>query len=370
MSALAERLRGAWQGRVSGCMLGKAVEALSMASGREALTSYLDAANALPLRDYIPVAADPPPLLLEATCRGRLQASVPDDDINYSVLALELLERHGEALTTEDVARAWLTRLPVGMTFTAERDAYRTLVNRAHDWFPMGAPAGFDVTECADNEHSDWIGAQIRADVYGWVVPGEPARAAHLAATDAALSHRGDGIHGAVLVAAWGAAIPAAPSLEAALEEAAACVPADSGAGEAIRLGRETAAAGRDASTIHARYADLPPVHTNNNLALVVWALLSYPDDFGAAIGEVVAAGWDTDCNGATVGALWALQGRPVPDAWTAPWRGRVGVTLAGCGELALDELVARTVDVVEALSAGPGSGIQQAPRARPRDGD
>ena len=83
----------------------------------------------------------------------------------------------------------------------------------------------------------------------------------------------------------------------------------------------------------------------------MVWALLSHPDDFSAAIGDVVAAGWDTDCNGATVGALWALQGKPIDEAWTKPWQGRVQVSLAGQGELALETLVTRTVRVAEAIS-------------------
>ncbi|MEE8558710.1 MAG: ADP-ribosylglycohydrolase family protein, partial [Myxococcota bacterium] len=94
------------------------------------------------------------------------------------------------------------------------------------------------------------------------------------------------------------------------------------------------------------------PVHTINNLALVVWALLTHPEDFGSAVGDVVAAGLDTDCNGATVGGLWGLQGKPIPDAWTVPWRGRVAVTLAGLGELELDDLVARTVTVAERIAA------------------
>ena len=101
-------------------------------------------------------------------------------------------------------------------------------------------------------------------------------------------------------------------------------------------------------------------MHTLNNLALVVWALLSAEDDFSAAIGEAVAAGWDTDCNGATVGGLFGLTGRPIPAHWTKPWAGRVGVSLAGLHELSLDSLVARTMDVSRQLadSAPPGQGI------------
>ncbi len=347
---LEQRLRGAWQGRVSGCMLGKAVEVYSMTRGQEALTQYLTSAGALPLRDYIPLIDDAPDQIFAPSCRGQFAASAADDDINYSLLALELLEAHGRALRTEDVARAWLNRLPAGMTYTAERSAYRTLLSEGAEWFAGGAEPGFDLYRCSDNPYNEWIGAQIRADVYGWVAPGDPELAGHLARVDAELSHRGDGVDGAVLVAAWGAAIPVSSNLEAALDQASAQINPAGGVSRAIALGRESAAAGDGPERIHRHYADLSPVHTLNNLALVVWALLRHPNDFGAALGDVVAAGWDTDCNGATVGALWALQGKSVPEAWTRPWRDRVGVSLAGQDQLLLDELVGRTAAVARSL--------------------
>jgi len=66
--------------------------------------------------------------------------------------------------------------------------------------------------------------------------------------------------------------------------------------------------------------------------------------------GPAVAAGLDTDCNGATVGALWALQGGDIPERWTKPWNARVGLSLAGHHEIALDDLTARTVAVAQRL--------------------
>ncbi len=346
---LRDRIRGAWQGRISGCQLGKPVEALSIAQGFDALAAYLERAEALPLRDYVPLIEGTLVAQQPASCRGRITRSEPDDDINYTVLALMLLEEHGLKLETEDVARAWIRYLPAGAVFTAERAAYVTLLNRAHEYFAIGAPAGFDVSECADNPYDDWIGAQIRADLYGWVCPGRPALAADLARRDASLSHRGDGIHGAVFVAALGAAIPDAVSLETALEVALGEIPSDSGAAAAVELG--CAQAGRDegAAVIRTHYEGLSPVHTLNNLSLVVWALLG-SEDFATVVGNVVAAGLDTDCNGATAGALWGLQNGPVPAAWTRPWQGKVAVTLAGHCELLLDSLVDRTVAVAEEL--------------------
>ncbi len=354
MSALTvdpTRIRNAWAGRISGCQLGKPVELLSMRQGRDALLSYLRDADALPLRDYVPLVAG---TLVEKTgrgsCRGEFSRSEPDDDINYTVLALTLLEKHGLDLSTEDVGRAWLTLLPAGVTWTAERAAYLTMLERGNDAFGVGAPPGFDLSECAQNAYNDWIGAQIRADMYGWVCPGRPTLAADLARRDAALSHTGDGVHGAAFVAALGAAIPAASSLDDAVDAASAEVPDGTEAMSAITFARSLAGVPDAVDQVHQRYGDLSPVHTVNNLAIVVWSLLTYEDDYSAAIGEAVAAGWDTDCNGATVGGLWGLTGRPIPDHWTSPWRGRVAVTLAGIGELDLEDLVARTVAVAETL--------------------
>ena len=54
-----------------------------------------------------------------------------------------------------------------------------------------------------------------------------------------------------------------------------------------------------------------------------------------------------------SVGGLFGLTGKPIPDHWTAPWNERVGVSLAGESELSLGELVARTVAVADSIGAG-----------------
>ena len=214
-----DRIRSAWQGRVSGCILGKPVEVLSFQEGREGVESYLRQGHAWPLRDYVPLV-EGTPLRNDASacCRGQFSRAEPDDDINYTVLALLMLEEHGENFDTPDVARSWLTLLPAGTTWTAERAAYRTLLDKMDDEFVNGAEPGFDLSECSDNDCNEWIGAQIRADVYGWVCPGRPGLAADLAQKDAALSHRGEGINGARFDAALGAAIPAADTIDTAVE--------------------------------------------------------------------------------------------------------------------------------------------------------
>ena len=150
-----ERIRGAWIGRISGCLLGKPVEVLSFREGREGLESYLRRAGASPLRDYVPLVEGT--LVAElgnASCRGHISRAEPDDDINYTVLALLLLEDRGTDLSTEDVARAWLRLLPAGTTWTAEREAYRILLDNMSDEFVNDAPPGFDLALCSENRSS------------------------------------------------------------------------------------------------------------------------------------------------------------------------------------------------------------------------
>jgi hypothetical protein len=53
MEELKARMKRAWQGRVSGCMLGKAVEIFSMTQGQAMLTEYLTRAQALPHRCFV-----------------------------------------------------------------------------------------------------------------------------------------------------------------------------------------------------------------------------------------------------------------------------------------------------------------------------
>ena len=316
-----------------------------MREGFDTLHGYLERKGNLPLRDYVDFEEG---LDLDKNCcRGHLVRSEPDDDINYSTLALLMLEKHGVELTTSDVARTWMRLLPVASTYTAERAAYKILLEKGKEWYPETGDAGFDLAECSDNPYNDWIGAQIRADVYGWVCPGNPELAAILAETDAALSHREDGVYGAVFVAALGAALMKS-SPENALTQALTTIPSDSRAAEAVRLGKELAGQPEGDAQIRTRYEGMSPVHTVNNLAVVVWALYSHLDDFSAAIGEAVAAGWDTDCNGATVGGLWGLQGDAIPAHWTDPWQGRVGLSLAGFDEIHVSELIDRTVAIAD----------------------
>ncbi|GAA3211135.1 hypothetical protein GCM10020256_09700 [Streptomyces thermocoprophilus] len=216
---LADRILGGWLGRIAGNMLGKPVEQGEVWT-RDRIDRYLRQADALPLTDYLPEPPpghDGPPLRPEwrQCVRGRVDGSCRDDDIDYAILGLHLLETHGFGFSTEQVGDLWLLRLPYGQTFTAERAAYRNLANGLRP----------PVTATYDNPYQEWIGALIRADVHGWTSPGDPVRAAGPARRDAVLSHTGNGVYGAMWAAALIAAAFTAPAVRDALETALTVVP-------------------------------------------------------------------------------------------------------------------------------------------------
>jgi ADP-ribosylglycohydrolase len=334
---LQDRLLGAWLGRCAGCCLGKPVEGLS----RTAIRAYLTAAGAWPLRDFVALVAGWEERLHPCAAwaaRGRFDAMPRDDDTDWTLLNLSVLETVGREFTTEDLAGAWLRGLPFLQVYTAERAAYRNLVRG------LQPPA----TAQEDNPYREWIGALIRADAWAYVSPGDPAGAVDLALRDARLSHTGNGIAGEAWAAALIAAALTAPSARAALEVARTWVPVRSRFGAAQDLVLELRGAGCSweaaLDVIGARLGHYSWVHAVSNGAVIAAGLLWGEGDFAATVGLTVQGGWDTDSNGATAGSVaGALLGAAaVPERFVAPFGDRIRSAVWGFDGARLSEVARR----------------------------
>jgi len=338
-----ERIHGAWLGRCVGCTLGKPVEGYGWSRTR--IREYLTAAGAYPLRDYVPAwRPTPPGTRLHPECwwettLGNVAGMARDDDIDYTILALHVLETDGFDFGPADIGAAWLELIPYGQTYTAERAAYRNLV------CGLAPPR----TAVVDNPYREWIGAQIRADLWGYVCPGDPRRAARLACADASLSHTANGIYGEMWVAALLALAPVTDNVAAALGASLDHIPPRSRLAEALRGVLESFAAGADwdraVDAIEARHGHYGWLHTITNAAAVAAALLWGQCDFSRTIGLAVQAGLDTDCDGATAGSVFGLMhGRAaLPARWTDPLLDRVRSALTGYDDTPISALANRT---------------------------
>lgn len=340
-----DRVLGAWRGRAAGCVLGKPVEKIPRAGIRE----IAEATGNWPIRGWFTAVGLPPEVAARWPWNRRSAGNslaenitgIPeDDDLNFPLLGLALLERHGRDFTTDDVAHMWLSELPGGRVFTAERVAYRNLLTGLEP----------PLTATYRNPFREWIGALIRADVYGWVNPGDPAAAARMAWRDARLSHTANGVYGAMFAAAMCAAALVASSAEEAVAAGLSVVPERSRLAAALRHAVEVASREPDfervVDALHERHGDLHWVHTINNAALIAAALVHGRGDFTATIANAVAGGWDTDSAGATAGSVaGALAGdRGIPERWKM--EDRLSSSITGFDGIGLDELARRTLEV------------------------
>ncbi len=365
---LFDKMYGAWLGRCAGCALGKPVEGFmgerEGLSSKERIKTYLTAISPdeYPLRDYFPQHSPAEEQTGRVWCYPSTREDIAfmesDDDIRYTVLGQIVMQEKGRDFTTRDVAGAWIGRLPYGMVCTAETQAYRNLVNRYHFHMVHDKDSEIDWNWVAthQNPYREWIGAQIRADSWGYAAPGNPELAAEFAYRDARLSHVKNGIYGEMFVAAMISAAYVMDEPRAIVAAGLAEIPQTS------RLYSEM----QETLDICAKYGDDPaefeavieeiyallghyhPVHTNNNAALVAAALVLGGHDLDKVITIAVMGGWDTDCNGATAGSIAGamLGAKALPDKWIGRLNDTLNSQIIGYHLIAISECARRSVEI------------------------
>lgn len=344
--ALLDRVHGAWLGRIAGCMLGKPVEGWS----RDQIRKYLQFVGEYPLTNYVPPAPDNTPDDIErkpfvASSRGVWDHAIADDDTNYTVMGLKIMEEKGPDFTTADVGHAWLCNLPYHHVCTAEKQAYMNLVNCLPiDEVPMYL-----------NPYREWIGAQIRADFWGYCAPGWSEKAAEFAWRDAALSHVKNGIYGEMMCAAMISAALVTDDLHAIIHAGVGEIPAGSRAAETVAdclRWRDEYETWEEAfeKMLQTYYGKYNWVHTSNNLAIVLIALLFGWPDYEKIACISVMQGMDTDCNGATVGSIVgaALGAKRLPEKWIKPLDGRLDTGVQGFMQPRIEDLANRTMTQIK----------------------
>lgn len=326
-----ERLHGGLLGRICGCMLGKPFECRM----RDVIREMAEKDGQWPLKKYL---------------RPHPHGAIEDDDINYTVTGFAVLKQHGSAFTPFDVASFWLQHMPIGHTFTAERATYRNLTQC------ITPPA----SATHRNPYREWIGAQIRADYFGYANPGNPARAAEWAWRDASVSHIKNGIYGEMWVAAMLAAAYIEDDWTTIIRAGLAEIPAESRLTADIEKILAAHAAGRSyedvIQLIHTQWDERCKhhwCHANSNAQIVAVGLLWGEDDFEATITRAVMAAFDTDCNGATCGSLWGVKHgvRALPAKWTRPMRDTVHTGVAGYYKTKISVLAREMADVARTVS-------------------
>ncbi|RFA11829.1 hypothetical protein B7R22_17600 [Subtercola boreus] len=374
-TTLFDKLYGAWLGRCVGCALGKPVEAfmlhhngLSSWQRQKRFLTAIDESE-WPIDGYVPLHSPAETETGTTWGRGSSRETIrfmeTDDDIRYTVLGQLVLQNYGVDFTSANVARTWMERLPYNFMCTAETQAYRNIVLRwdqLRDQDPSfekvdpETTVDWEWTATHLNPYREWIGAQIRIDSYGYACPGDPARAAELAFADARISHTKNGIYGAMLCAAMIAAAFTASDAREVVAAGLAQIPTTSRLYQELQFTIELCDRydndfdnfEKIIEALYERLDHYNPTHAINNSAVCVAAVLLSQGDFATGIRFAVMAGWDTDCNGATVGSIvGAMTGAArAPEKWVAPLNDTLNSALAGYHPIAISECASRSLTI------------------------
>ena len=348
IEALRSRIKGAWYGRVCGCLLGKPVEGWRSWN----IKKYAESQGNWPLVRYLRKDSDTAKALGQwdgGTFIDTIGGIAPsDDDTNYTVTGVKLIDRRGKGFTPDDVAFEWLYNAGIWPYCTAERVAYRNLI------------AGIKPPESAmyHNPYREYIGAQIRGDYFGYINPGDPAAAADMAWRDASISHIKNGIYGEMFIAAALARAAVSSDIADVIEAGLGEVPEKSRLYHEVKDILDMYKAGKtsdDASAlIHSRYDEsvgFDWCYTVSNAMIVAAALLWGEKDYGRTVCWAVMQGFDTDCNGATAGSILGMMigDSGIPDEWTAPIGGQLRTDIGGYQLVSVDQMAEKTIEHIKA---------------------
>ena len=242
---------------------------------------------------------------------------VPDDDITGTFTFIRALEDSGHYADTtpQDFAQAWLNYIAEnrtilwwgGLGVSTEHTAYLRL--RDGIQAPESGSSALNGQVVAEQ-----IGAQIFIEGCGLVAPGRPEFAAQLARAAGSVSHDGEAIYGAQVVAAMVAAAFTEKNLDRLLDIGVSVIPQDC---LIAQIHRDVRAWSREDRDWHRTYERIAAkygydkfggnCHIAPNHAIMVMAWAYAEGSFRRAQAIINTAGWDTDCNAANVGSIMGL---------------------------------------------------------------
>lgn len=243
---------------------------------------------------------------------------VADDDISGTLTFIRALEDSGLYRDTpaEFFGDNWLNYIVEDKTIlwwggtglSTEHTAFLRLKQGVKS--PASGSIAFNGQTVAEQ-----IGAQIFIDAFGMVAPGKPGLAAELARKSARVSHDGEAVHAAVVVAGMVSAAFVEKRMNKLLDIGLGLIPADCLIAQVHRdvraWCRKDGDWRRTFDRIESKYSDQiygGGCHVIPNHAIMVMAWSYAPDDFYESQRIINTAGWDTDCNAANVGSVMGIK--------------------------------------------------------------
>ncbi len=265
---------------------------------------------------------------------GKPPLVTTDDDITGTFTFLRALDDYGNSpdISPAQVGQSWLNYLIEERTIlwwggignSTEHTAYLRLKNG------IKAPESGSIA-LNGRLVAEQIGAQIFIDGWAMVAPGNPELAADLARRAASVSHDGEALYAAQVLAAMEAQAFVESDINKLLDVGVSFIPKDSVIYRMIADIRGWHAAEPDWHRGRARLAGVynyenygGACHMVPNHGLIILGLLYGDSDFNKSMLVVNTAGWDTDCNSGNLGCLLGIKDGLATFDHGNDWRGPV----------------------------------------------
>ncbi len=242
------------------------------------------------------------------------EGGIPNDDLEMQLIWLEAMEKEGFDLDAQKLAEYWLNHIfynwdEYGLNKTNLKKGLRPPVSGVfNNWFKNS------------------MGCPIRSEIWACLAPGCPNLAARYAYQDAIVDHAGgESVYGEMFFAAVESAAFLISDREKLLDIGLSMIPPECRTAQAVQDTRRWFSENPDWKEIRGKILDKyghPNVTDSvQNIAFTVLGWLAGEGDFGRSICTAVNCGYDTDCTGATLGAiLGIILGRKgLPEKWTKP---------------------------------------------------
>jgi ADP-ribosylglycohydrolase len=305
---------------------------------------------------------------------------VTDDDISGTFTFLRALPDYGNRrdLPARAIGQTWLNYIIENRTILWWGGMGNSTEHTAYMRLKRGIPAPESGSIATNGKTvAEQIGAQIFIDGWAMVAPGDPELAADLARRAASVSHDGEAIYGAQVIAAMEAQAFVERDLNRLLDTAAGLIPRDSTISRLMADLREWRATDNDWRRTRERIVErygydkyIGNCHMVPNHAVILLALLYGEDDFQRSLMIANTAGWDTDCNSGNVGCLMGIKnglaGIDAGPDWRGPVADRMYLPTADGGR-AVTDAVRETYRIVAIGRALAGATNDERPTTNDR---
>ena len=259
---------------------------------------------------------------------------VTDDDVSGTFTFPRALEEYGVSpdITSEQIGKTWLNNVIEyrtifwwgGNGISTEHTAYLNLKKGIKA--PESGSIGTNGKTVAEQ-----IGAQIFIDGWGMLAPGNPQMACQFAEAAGKVSHDGESVYAARVLAAMEAEAFVSKDVDHLLDTGLSFVPKNSLIAKSIGDIRAWAREEKDWLKTRQRIEDKYGYdkfhgicHVIPNHGIMALALLYGGHSFHEAMHIINTCGWDTDCNSGNIGCLVALMHGMKAFEGGPDWRGPI----------------------------------------------